>query len=224
MGSGKTHDHDNVRVAQRPAKALARAVAAHEPPALAVMQRAAIDPHSLTAADVAQLQRTIGNAAVGRLLGGTVPGGNRTGLPDQLKAGIEHLSGLAMDDVRVHYNSSKPAEVEALAYTKGTDIHVAPGQERHVPHEAWHVVQQMQGRVPATAQVNGVAINDDAGLEHDADVMGSRAKDVVTLPTEQARNAGDATSLMAKGPLQRHDAEEEPAQRQPVEEEEPLQG
>lgn len=35
-------------------------------------------------------------------------------------------------DVRVHYNSSKPAEVKALAYIlQGTSIYVAPGQDRH---------------------------------------------------------------------------------------------
>lgn len=72
---------------------------------------------------------------------------NRTGLPDNLKAGIENLSGYSMDDVRVHYGSSKPAAVQAYAYTQGTDIYVAPGQERHLPHEAWHVAQQMAGRV-----------------------------------------------------------------------------
>src|ERR671915_1065959 len=41
---------------------------------------------------------------------------NTIGLPDHLKAGIETLSGLSLDDVKVHYNSSKPAQVEALAY------------------------------------------------------------------------------------------------------------
>src|SRR5262249_40161102 len=56
---------------------------------------------------------------------------NATGLPDRLKAGVESLSGLAMDDVRVHYNSPKPAAVQAHAYTQGADIHVAPGQEKH---------------------------------------------------------------------------------------------
>jgi hypothetical protein len=100
---------------------------------------------------------------------------NRTGLPDELKAGIENLSSMAMDDVRVHYNSSKPAQVEALAYTQGTEIHVAPGQEQHLPHEAWHVVQQEQGRVKPTLQMKGVEINDDARLEREADVMGARA-------------------------------------------------
>lgn len=99
---------------------------------------------------------------------------NNTGLPDNLKNGIENLSGFSMDDVRVHYNSVKPATVQALAYTQGTNIHVAPGQERHLPHEAWHVVQQMQGRVQPTMQLQGMNVNDDEGLEKEADVMGGK--------------------------------------------------
>lgn len=97
---------------------------------------------------------------------------NNTGLPDNLKTGIENLSGYSLDDVKVHYNSDKPAQLSALAYAQGTDIHVAPGQEKHLPHEAWHVVQQMQGRVEPTMQVQGVNVNDNAGLEKEADEMG----------------------------------------------------
>ena len=100
---------------------------------------------------------------------------NNTGLPDNLKAGVESLSGFSMDDVKVHYNSSQPATVQALAYTQGTDIHVAPGQERYLPHEAWHVVQQLAGRVEPTTEVGGMPVNDNIGLEHEADVMGARA-------------------------------------------------
>jgi hypothetical protein len=101
---------------------------------------------------------------------------NTTGLPDQLKAGIEHLSGLSLDHVHVHYNSPQPADVQALAYTQGTQIHVGPGQEQHLAHEAWHVVQQMQGRVSPTMQAKGVAINDNQALEQEADVMGQRVQ------------------------------------------------
>ncbi len=101
---------------------------------------------------------------------------NTTGLPDNLKSGIENLSGRSMDDVTVHYNSSKPAQLQAHAYAQGTDIHLAPGQEKHLPHEAWHVVQQKQGRVRPTMQFKkGVNINDNAGLEKEADVMGRKA-------------------------------------------------
>lgn len=101
---------------------------------------------------------------------------NRTGLPNNLKGGIESLSGMSMDHVRVHYNSSQPANLDALAYAQGSDIHVAPGQEQHLPHEAWHVVQQAQGRVKPTMQMKeGVPVNDDRRLEHEADVMGAKA-------------------------------------------------
>ncbi len=104
---------------------------------------------------------------------------NTTGLPDTLKAGVEHLSGIPMDDVHVHYHSSKPAQVQALAYTQGTEIHVAPDQEKHLAHEAWHVVQQKQGRVTPTLQAKGVAINDEEELEGEADVMGKKALQMV---------------------------------------------
>jgi len=108
---------------------------------------------------------------------------NRTGLPDDLKAGIETLSGVSMDGVKVHYGSPAPAQLNALAFAQGQDIHLAPGQEQHLPHEAWHVVQQAQGRVQPTLQAKlGVAINDDAGLEHEADVMGARA---MSAPAER---------------------------------------
>ena len=101
---------------------------------------------------------------------------NNTGLPDNLKSGIENLSGHAMDDVKVHYNSDKPAQLNAHAYAQGSDIHIASGQEKHLPHEAWHVVQQKQGRVKPTMQMKGkVNVNDDAGLEKEADVMGAKA-------------------------------------------------
>ena len=186
----------------------------------AIIQRAKVDPKSLTSADILQLQSTIGNRAVGRLLSEIrsspaqhetikrqeIPEEkeplqgfferkpeqekcsscntasiqrkeeNNTGMPDNLKAGIENLSGIDMSDVRVHYNSSKPAEVGALAYTQGTNIHVAPGQEQHLPHETWHVVQQTQGRVKPTMQQKGIAVNDDVILEREADVMGGKVQ------------------------------------------------
>jgi len=111
---------------------------------------------------------------------------NNTGLPDNLKSGVEQLSGYAMDDVKVHYNSSQPAQLNALAYAQGTDIHVAPGQEKHLPHEAWHVAQQKQGRVQPTMQMKqGVAVNDDPGLENEADVMGSKAIQMMVGPSEK---------------------------------------
>ncbi|WP_462264089.1 eCIS core domain-containing protein [Mucilaginibacter sp.] len=86
------------------------------------------------------------------------------GLPENLKHGIEELSGHSMDDVKVHYNSDKPAQLKALAYVQGSAIPIAPGQENHLPHEAWHVVQQKQGRVKPAVQADT-----DAPVNHNAD-------------------------------------------------------
>lgn len=116
---------------------------------------------------------------------------NNTGLPNNLKTGIEHLSGYAMDDVKVHYNSSKPAQLNAHAYAQGTDIHLASGQEKHLPHEAWHVVQQKQGRVKPTKQLKSkININDDEVLEKEADVMGAKA----ILSNTQMHKKGNLTT------------------------------
>lgn len=116
---------------------------------------------------------------------------NNTGLPDNLKSGIENLSGYSMDDVKVHYNSDKPAQLQAHAYAQGTDIHLGTGQEKHLPHEAWHVVQQKQGRVKPTMQMKGkVNVNDDVGLEKEADVMGVKSmlskNQIPNKPIQQA--------------------------------------
>jgi hypothetical protein len=111
---------------------------------------------------------------------------NRTGLPDRLKAGVEALSGFAMDDVRVHRNSPEPAGIGARAFARGGEIHLATGQERHLPHESWHVVQQKQGRVAATGRVNATAVNDSAALEQEADRMGARALSTSAGPSHPA--------------------------------------
>lgn len=105
---------------------------------------------------------------------------NNTRLPDHLKAGVESLSGYSLDDVRGHYNSAQPAQLQAHAYAQGTDIHV-PGL----------VVQQKQGRVRPTMQLKGqVAVNDDAELEKEADVMGARA---ISNTTAQAKSIASSS-------------------------------
>ena len=100
---------------------------------------------------------------------------NNTGLPDNLKSGMEQLSGQSLDHVKVHYNSSKPAAVQAHAYAQGGEIHLGSGQDKHLPHELGHVVQQMEGRVQPTTSVAGLSVNDNPGLETEATQMGERA-------------------------------------------------
>lgn len=69
---------------------------------------------------------------------------NLTGMPAQLKAGMDK------SDVRAHRNVDKPAQLNA----QGGDIHLGPGQEQHLPHEAWHLVQQREERVRETMQMS----------------------------------------------------------------------
>lgn len=90
-------------------------------------------------------------------------------LDDAMRAKFERQFGLPMDDVRVHYNSSQPVELDALAYTQGSEIFVAPGQEVYLQHELNHVVQQKLGMVQPNTSIQGLPLNDSPSLEQSAD-------------------------------------------------------
>ena len=128
---------------------------------------------------------------------------NSTGLPDNLKTGMENLSGASLDHVKVHYNSAKPATVQAHAYAQGSEIHLASGQEKHLPHELGHVVQQMEGRVKPTTSVGGMAVNDNAGLENEATVMGNKALSSASTTPLQAKLLNTGGTQLSK-PVQQH--------------------
>ncbi|HHG85400.1 MAG TPA: DUF4157 domain-containing protein [Bacteroidetes bacterium] len=100
-------------------------------------------------------------------------GGN--GMPSGLVGGFQASTGHDLSNVNVHFNSNKPSEVGAHAYAQGNDIHLASGQEKHLPHEAAHIVQQREGRVKANTEVAGMPVNDNKGLESEADSMGAKA-------------------------------------------------
>jgi hypothetical protein len=129
---------------------------------------------------------------------------NKTGLPDDLKSGMESVSGMSLNDVRVHRNSDKPAQLQAHAYAQGTDIHLAPGQEKHLPHELGHVVQQKKGIVKPTKKLDGnVAINDDKGLETGADKLGSKALSASgeTQPTAQLKEVNTTSTAVQRSAM-----------------------
>jgi hypothetical protein len=166
--------------------------------------------------EVLNLQRTLGNRAVQRLIQRTRPAqpatvvqrkegdGQATGLPGGLKSKIESLSGISMDDVKVHYNSDKPAQLQAHAYAQGSDIFVGPGQEEHLAHEAWHVVQQRQGRVQPTPQMKKEGpLNESEGLEHEADEMGARALSLADrAPSAQPKPLAPLSAGPTSAPIQ----------------------
>ncbi|MBN9387837.1 MAG: DUF4157 domain-containing protein [Chloroflexi bacterium] len=209
-----THDRDNDNPAERTIADLALANPIYD--SISGLRKGEALSGSRPA-EVLNLQRALGNQAVQRLIersrqaktGSLVQRkegtGEASGLPDSLKTKIESLSGVAMDDVQVHYNSDKPAQLQAHAYAQGSDIFVGPGQEKHLPHEAWHVVQQRQGRVQPTMQMKKEGpINDNEGLEHEADEMGAKA---LSLPdqaptTAQPKSFVPLAAGQTSGPIQ----------------------
>lgn len=110
---------------------------------------------------------------------------NLTGIPPQKKLSFERSSGLSFDDVRVHYHSALPSRPGAPAYTQGSHVYVAPGQERHLGHELGHIIQQKQGRVRATSELNGIRLNTSPAMEREADTLCRQAEQGRTIQRRQ---------------------------------------
>lgn len=107
--------------------------------------------------------------------------GGRT-MPVATRSKMESAFNTSFADVRVHEGNHVDS-VGAIAYTQGNHIHFAPGRfnpttssgQALLGHELAHVVQQRQGRVKPTTQVNGLPVNDQTVLEREADTLGQRA-------------------------------------------------
>ncbi|APR88388.1 hypothetical protein A7982_13737 [Minicystis rosea] len=138
---------------------------------------------------------------------------NTTKIPAPVRAKMETAFGADYSNVRVHPSSPRAAALGALAFTQGSDIHFAPGQwspettrgQEVLGHELWHLEQRHQGRVRATTQYKGVGLNDDAGLEAEADAMGALA---ARAPSSSVTAVGHASAQRsagspAPGPIQR---------------------
>jgi Domain of unknown function (DUF4157)/DNase/tRNase domain of colicin-like bacteriocin len=161
----------------------------------------------MSAISVLNLQRSCGNQAVQQMIQRTRETTRAADgrLPAGLAGAVESLAGVGMDDVRVHFDSAKPSEVGALAYAQGAEIHLGPGQEQQLPHEAWHVAQQKQGRARADAQVDGRPVASDLSLEREADAMGEAVMRVaadpeapLAAPAEPAHRPAGRGVLQAK--------------------------
>lgn len=103
-------------------------------------------------------------------------------LPEEIRTPAEKFGGASLRDVRVQHDSPEPARHGARAFARGKEIHLGPGEEAGLAHEAWHVVQQKTGRT-------GPGF-DAARLEREADFMGQKLERGQRGPEEQ-RNATD---------------------------------
>jgi Domain of unknown function (DUF4157) len=122
-------------------------------------------------------------------------------LPEGIRTSVEQLAHVPMDDVRVFPNSDKPAEVQADAITQATDIHLGPGQDKHLAHEAWHVAQNKQKRVdPGEPIGEGVTINKNQGLEKEADDKAVEIERMASSRDLPAESNGPPAPPMANSP------------------------
>nr|BFD96257.1 hypothetical protein KitaXyl93_76170 [Kitasatospora sp. Xyl93] len=148
----------------------------------------------LTAADLSGLQRSVGNAAVGRMLAehGSRAGGPAAAvhevlrgagrpLDDRTRTDMEGRLGADFSDVRLHTGpaaKASAAEIGARAYTSGNDVVIGEGgaDRRTLAHELTHVIQQRSGAVAGTDNGSGLRISDPAdSFEREAEANATRA-------------------------------------------------
>lgn len=99
-------------------------------------------------------------------------------LPPSLLRLATKFFGGDFSDVRL-YVGPQPGRMGALAFTMGSQIHIAPEEDRPftqrwlqlLGHELTHVVQQREGRA-RNPNGRGVVVLRDEALEQEADRMG----------------------------------------------------
>jgi hypothetical protein len=187
------------------------------------------------AAAVLALQRSCGNRAVQRMLGGEVSGpqpaspdveeairrtrGSGSELRPHVRTDMEEAFGADFGEVRVHTDVHADAlnrSLSAVAFTTGRDVYFrhgaydpeGPAGRRLLAHELTHVVQQ-SGSVPDGGLVIGPP---DDVFEQEAE----RVADSVTRAVEPGRSAAETPDAAAPaGAVQRMCAECEEEMRAP---------
>jgi hypothetical protein len=134
-----------------------------------------------------------------------IPQGGGTSLAGDVRARLEPALGADLSGAKIHTgaDSAKAADkLGARAFTVGSDVHFGAGEyqpgtkegDRLIAHEMTHTVQAKASGVQRKA---GTPVNDDAGLEHEADAMGAKAAGgahEVSQPHEPAEKEADAAA------------------------------
>ncbi|MFD4242269.1 DUF4157 domain-containing protein [Streptomyces sp. NPDC058525] len=184
-----------------PARDKASADAAKEGPAQVRPARPGEEraPAAPASASLPALQRSVGNAAVTRMLAaghGAGPGHEDAAvqratahqvlrtpgrpLDAPLREEMESRLGADFSDVRVHSDplaQRSAAEIGARAYTSGSHVVVTDGgKDKHtLAHELTHVIQQRQGPVSGTDTGHGLRVSDPGDrFEREAEANASR--------------------------------------------------
>lgn len=112
-------------------------------------------------------------------------------LESSVRPDLESAFGTSFDNVSVHADSPLPAEVGAIAFTHGSDIHFAPGQYRPdttsglhtLSHELAHVVQQGGA---AQAEVHRLMSADEFKASAKEGVLQVHGKTMTEIDTQLA--------------------------------------
>lgn len=126
-------------------------------------------------------------------------------MPETVQQKMEAAFNTDFSDVRIH-EGPEAERIGAIAFTRGRDIHFAPGKynptsqsgQELLGHELDHVLQQRMGRV-AAPQTGSFPINTDPALEAEADRLGKQAAqgELAKGTTEQEiRTKPDALTLV----------------------------
>jgi Domain of unknown function (DUF4157) len=152
-------------------------------------------PGAMPPAAIMALQRSVGNAAVGRMLaeeqprqqsgpGGAVAEVLRSPgqpLAEPLRAEMEGRLGADFRAVRLHTGPAARQSASTLgarAYTVGEDVVIgeSPTDPHMLAHELTHVLQQRQGPVAGTDHGDGLRVSDPSDrFERDAEDNARRA-------------------------------------------------
>lgn len=168
------------------------------------------------------VQRTVGNAAVTRLLDGRAVDDvlRSAGRPldDGVRADMESRLGADFSRVRVHTDARAHAAAESVraeAFTSGSHVVFAQRQfdpastagRRRLAHELVHLVQQWSGPVAGRDRGDGVRVSDPADeFERRAE---STAVEVVSGHAHDLAPAARGTFSTAHVPVQRVSDDEE---------------
>lgn len=133
---------------------------------------------------------------------------NSTGIPDNLKAAVEYMSGYSLDHLRVHYNSDKPEALGMSTYTENEHLYVATGAEDFLARELWRVTEQLSAgaeviqkdKEKAEKEKEEIEKTDSTYFEvEDAAVQGELAKklaeqDIIEKVKQEINTAQDLQS------------------------------
>ena len=126
-----------------------------------------------------------------------------------VRPGLEQAFGSSFGDVGIHANSSLPAEVGAIAFTHGRDIHFGPGQYqpdtavgmRTLSHELTHVVQQGGAQSPTVHRLMSSKQFQETSKESFYQVHGKTMTEIdsVLLRYDALKVRGQHMSIGANG-------------------------